>query len=422
MKNTKTSGKNILLVIILAVLAIVSVRMDGRPNLHTSLIFAYFLVFLMGIFSNYKIALPAGGIGIGLGILARKLYPQVVEYKGARIEEAAMYKDFLSTYWWLLIVGALVVAAIGVLAGQKIFDQGREIRLSNKAVANIGLVVLIFIAGYSVRISLLGLILAYFAVLFMGFIASRGTAMLAGGLSIGLGYLAHLYFPKLSDAEAYTSYASFIESNWWLLIIGGIIIALVGNLISSQLAKNNIKGLTTRQITYMAIFVALSVAINTVRIGSVSFGGFPIILSGYLLGPLAGFIVGGVADLVGFIVRPSSFGFNPIFTLTSALTGAIPVLITTKLLKDRYPKFTLWKVLLGIFIGQFSTSVIIVPIFQVLLYGQNTFWFFATRAAIKQIVSIPFYAFFTVSLSDRLTKIINFREIGHARVSEKVTV
>lgn len=168
--------------------------------------------------------------------------------------------------------------------------------------------------------------------------------------------------------------------------------------------------MTAKTIAYASIFVALSVAINTVRIGSVSFGGFPIILSGYALGPVMGFMVGTLADLVGFIIRPSSTGgFNPLFILTSALTGAIPVIVTG-MLGDKYPTFKLWKLLVGILVGQAITSVILVPIFRALLYGKNTVWYYMVKAAAKQAVSIPVYAVLIKAVLDPLTKLFNFRE------------
>ena len=159
----------------------------------------------------------------------------------------------------------------------------------------------------------------------------------------------------------------------------------------------------------MAIFVALGVIINTARIGFVSFGGFPIILSGYLLGPISGFIVGGVTDVVAFIVRPSSFGFNILFTLTSALTGIIPIVVT-RLLGEKYPNYTFIKVLIGVLLGQIITSVVLVPIFTAFLY-KKVFIVEAGKALLKQAISIPIYAFLTTSLTDRIGKVIKFDEI-----------
>ncbi|WMM23384.1 folate family ECF transporter S component [Tissierella sp. MB52-C2] len=166
---------------------------------------------------------------------------------------------------------------------------------------------------------------------------------------------------------------------------------------------------TTKKIAYAAIFIAISVAINTMRIGSISFGGFPIIFSGYVLGPLMGFIVGALADVVGFLIRPSATGgFNPLFVLTSALTGAIPIIIT-RLLGDKYPNYKLWKIFLGIFIGQTITSVVMVPIFISLITGKNTVWYYIYKAAAKQIVSIPIYAILLKAINDTITKHFDFR-------------
>ena len=166
---------------------------------------------------------------------------------------------------------------------------------------------------------------------------------------------------------------------------------------------------TTKKIAYGAIFVALSVAINTMRIGSISFGGFPIIFSGYALGPLMGFIAGGLAVVACFLISLSSTGsFNPLFTLTSALTGAIPILIT-RLLGDKYPDYKLWKIFIGIFVGQTITSVIMVPIFTSLLFGRNTIWFYMWKAGIKQALSIPVYAILLKAINDIIIKQFDFR-------------
>lgn len=166
--------------------------------------------------------------------------------------------------------------------------------------------------------------------------------------------------------------------------------------------------LTTKKIAYVGIFIALSVAINTLRIGSISFGGFPIIFSGYVLGPVLGFVVGGLADLVGFLIRPSATGgFNPLFTLTSALTGAIPIIVT-RVLGDKYPNFKFWKVLIGVLVGQTITSVIMVPFFISILYGKNTVWYYMTSAAVKQAVSIPVYSILIMSINKVLSKQYDF--------------
>ena len=203
------------------------------------------------------------------------------------------------------------------------------------------------------------------------------------------------------------AYNEFLDKYFIILIISFIIIGFTFGILGEKLKEERNELFKSIKLVNMSIFVALSVAINTMRVGSVSFGGFPIILSGYLLGPIPGFIVGAMSDIVGFIIRPSALGFNPVFILTSALTGLIPVVVTN-LLGNKYPRFEMHKVLIGIFIGQILTSVIMVPIFSTIIYGKHSFWFLAYRAFIKQVISIPIYAFLTTTIVDRVTKVINF--------------
>lgn len=176
------------------------------------------------------------------------------------------------------------------------------------------------------------------------------------------------------------------------------------------------KILTTRKLTIAAMMVALSVIINSLRIGSISFGGFPIIFSGLTLGPAIGFIVGGVADLVAFIVRPSSGGgYNPIFTLTSALTGLIPGLLIG-LMKDKYPNYKIRKVFIAISIGQLITTVLMSPLFvtfirQSNLLGTNAFWiaYYArvAKAFTRQAVNVPVYTIIFLLIIKPISKAID---------------
>ena len=158
------------------------------------------------------------------------------------------------------------------------------------------------------------------------------------------------------------------------------------------------------------MFVALSVVLNTLRVGPISFGGFPIIYGGLALGPVYGFIIGLVSDLLGFLVRPSGNGFNLAFTLTSSLTGAIPVLVLRMFGNDPKNKHSFVKVLIGIFVGQTLTSVIMVPYFMKLFYGFN-FWERVLKALSKQVWSIPLYAFIFVSTWKVVNRQVDFESI-----------
>lgn len=258
----------------------------------------------------------------------------------------------------------------------------------------------------------LGLVAAVIVVLFASRLLDKKYSLIASMASIALGMALQVKMPMIPKMkpEKLEALKPLIETYHENLIkYGVIIVAIVGILVYALSPKIKVarRQSSTRKITYMAMFVALSVVINTMRFGSISFGGFPIIYSGLVLGPVNGFIVGAVSDVLGFIVRPSSGGYNVAFTLTSALTGLIPILVV-RLFKVKYPNFKFYQVLLGIFVGQMITSVIMSPYFQAFIFGKNTFIYYATKALIKQAVSIPLYAALFTSMTESIKDSINF--------------
>lgn len=259
----------------------------------------------------------------------------------------------------------------------------------------------------------LGLVAAVIVVLFASRLLDKKYSLIASMASIALGMALQVKMPMIPKMkpEKLEALKPLIETYHENLIkYGVIIVAIVGILVYALSPKIKVarRQSSTRKITYMAMFVALSVVINTMRFGSISFGGFPIIYSGLVLGPVNGFIVGAVSDVLGFIVRPSSVGgYHVVFTLTSALTGLIPILVV-RLFKVKYPNFKFYQVLIGIFVGQMITSVIMSPYFQAFIFGKNTFIYYATKALIKQAVSIPLYAALFTSMTESIKDSINF--------------
>lgn len=82
-------------------------------------------------------------------------------------------------------------------------------------------------------------------------------------------------------------------------------------------------------IAYQAMFTALATLTN---IYTIPFGGgsnfitlvyIPCFLAGIFLGPVAGFVVGAVGDILGLLIMP--FGpWMPLITVASGLLGFIP--------------------------------------------------------------------------------------------------
>lgn len=104
-----------------------------------------------------------------------------------------------------------------------------------------------------------------------------------------------------------------------------------------------------RKITLAALLASVSIVLTrffgiVIPLGgfpslSLDLGSVPILLSGIVLGPIFGGIVGLTSDLVGFAINPRGGIFHFGFTINSILTGVIPGLIFV-FLKNKNLKFT----------------------------------------------------------------------------------
>ncbi|NBG87116.1 folate family ECF transporter S component [Isachenkonia alkalipeptolytica] len=132
--------------------------------------------------------------------------------------------------------------------------------------------------------------------------------------------------------------------------------------------------LTTRTLVISALLISMAVVLGqfsfmvgpSVRIG---FSRIPIIVSGMLLGPLAGGLTGIVHDLINFIMRPAG-GFHPGFTLSAMMTGMIPGFIVQFSLFSGFRKFNRSRK--AFTVTNVVTSVAAVYLIVTLL--MNTYW------------------------------------------------
>ncbi|MFW5788288.1 MAG: folate family ECF transporter S component [Halanaerobiales bacterium] len=155
----------------------------------------------------------------------------------------------------------------------------------------------------------------------------------------------------------------------------------------------------TNKLVYMALMMSLSIVltrilslripfygVESIRIG---FGGLPIILAGITMGPLAGGIVGALADLLGFWINPVG-AYMPHFTITAFLTGFIPGIIFLYFFRGKNNYLSL---LLSIAPGQIITSIILVPYFINTLFGAPLTPILIPRI-IGEPISIILYVYF----------------------------
>ncbi|HLR21042.1 MAG TPA: folate family ECF transporter S component [Tissierellaceae bacterium] len=129
------------------------------------------------------------------------------------------------------------------------------------------------------------------------------------------------------------------------------------------------KKINTRTMVQAGFLVAISIVLtrflvfmptNTLRIG---FGDLPLMLSGFLFGPVVGGITGIAADLIGLVINPLGPP-HPGFTISSMLWGVISGLFMMifKRNKDKNPY------------SKFNVVIVVTMCTIIISLGLNTYW------------------------------------------------
>lgn len=109
-------------------------------------------------------------------------------------------------------------------------------------------------------------------------------------------------------------------------------------------------------LTTCALLVALAAILGFFKIPinqfvEIRFSSFPIAIAGAFFGPIPGLIVGALADIVQFIVKPTGAYF-PGFTLSSAIGGLIfGFILQNKSNTVSIPRIILSEVLYTVIVG-----------------------------------------------------------------------
>ena len=149
------------------------------------------------------------------------------------------------------------------------------------------------------------------------------------------------------------------------------------------------KRITTRMLVSMALLAALEVVLArfivpmpnpTMRF---SIEAVPIILAGYLFGPVAGMIVGFVGDFVGTLF--SGYGYNPVFAVPPVMTGLCAGLMRPLILER--PVF--WRVWVSFLPAVVLGSVLWQSWWLSFFYGTRSFaGFLALRSVQFAVTSV----------------------------------
>ncbi len=160
---------------------------------------------------------------------------------------------------------------------------------------------------------------------------------------------------------------------------------------------------STRQLAQAAVLTALAIVLtrffSSIAIGGgvfrIELGQVPILVSGLLLGPVLGFLVGVVADLLGSLISLQG-QFHLGITLTSGLLGLLPGLVFALLAARRLS--TWQRLVLGVvlaFVVDFLLGLLLQSLWLAQLFHSPWTVMVQTRAIpvlIRSLVHVPLVA------------------------------
>ena len=146
---------------------------------------------------------------------------------------------------------------------------------------------------------------------------------------------------------------------------------------------------TTKMLVTLALLAAIEVVLArfiipmpnpTMRF---SIEAVPIIVAGYLYGPVAGGLVGVVGDAVGCLF--SGYGYNPLFAVPPLLIGICAGLLRFLL----YKKVNYWRILISFLPAVVVGSVLWQSYWLSFFYGTHSYaWFLGSRSIQFAITSL----------------------------------
>ena len=118
---------------------------------------------------------------------------------------------------------------------------------------------------------------------------------------------------------------------------------------------------------------------NLIKIG---FSTFPVFVAAVLYGPAAAGIVGGLTDVLGYIIAPVGGAYIPCFTLNMIIIGALYGIVLYKE-NIKIPRLVVVEVVITVIV-----SIILGTLWFRLFYGTDIMTSFTTRA-VKGFVTLP---------------------------------
>ncbi len=150
-------------------------------------------------------------------------------------------------------------------------------------------------------------------------------------------------------------------------------------------------GLLCALSVVMTRLLSVRLAIGGVEAVRLGLGKLPIIFAGIFLGPLAGGLVGGISDVVGYMLSPMG-AYMPHFTIGAALTGILPGLAINIAHRNHPEEASTASLFVAVLIPMVLITVLYTPYFQESLFGLSRAVTVPPRI-LEAVIITPVYTF-----------------------------
>ena len=130
----------------------------------------------------------------------------------------------------------------------------------------------------------------------------------------------------------------------------------------------------------------------------ITFGELPIMIAGFLFGPIIGGLTGIAADLIGVLINPMGPYF-PGFTFSSMMWGVIPGLVM--IISGNGRSFSLKKTMTSVTISYLLISLVLNTLWLSMLYSSAFIVLLPPRILVS-VISIPIMGLILNTLLNRL--------------------